>query len=58
MVILAAHDVGQPLEIEDNGSIPILSIQPDHRLAQRNRLGFHIRADRLDGLEQFSTVGA
>src|SRR2546421_4997875 len=34
MVILAAHDVGQPRAIEDNGSIAIVSIQPDHRLVQ------------------------
>ena len=33
MIVLASHDVGQSRQIGDNGSIAILSIQPDDHLA-------------------------
>ena len=58
IVVLAPHDVGESGEIRDNRAIAILAIQSHHGLAQWNGLRFHVRADRLDRLPQFSAIVA
>ena len=58
IIVLAAHDVSQSSQIGHNRSIAILSIQAHQGLAQWNSLCFHIGADRLDRLAQFSEVFA
>src|SRR5713101_5404681 len=58
IVVLAPHDVGESGEIRDNRAIAILAIQSHHGLAQWNGLRFHVRADRLDRLPQFSEIVA
>src|SRR6266699_7151393 len=52
IVVLASHHVAQSSSICDNGSMAILAIQTHHRLAERNRLGFHIRIDHLNSAVQ------
>src|SRR6266581_2980073 len=56
IIVLASHDVGQASQICDNGTIAILAIQSRHGLAKLHRLRFHIRADRLHGLPEFSAI--
>lgn len=41
VIILAPHDVGKTDQVGENGTIAILPIQADHRLAQGKSESFH-----------------
>jgi len=56
IIILAPHDGGESSQVGDNRAVAILAVQPDHGLAQRKRLSFHIPTECPHRLPQFSSI--